>query len=921
MTDLFLTLLDRSLSASFVVFAVLAARLLLKRAPKAMHCALWALVALRLIFPVSFETALSLVPELPSPPIAVEESLPESVQHLYWDESSKPGDRMTVSYPNERGENEIYEVYLAEDGTTRAVNPRQEPLKWPVIGSYLWLTGMVAMLLFSAFSYLRIAKQVRASIDLGNGVYLCDYIDTPFILGIGKPKIYLPSMMDPRDAGHVLAHEKAHLKRRDHWWKPLGFLLLSIHWFNPLLWLAYILLCRDIELACDERVIKTMGHSDKKDYSEALLKCSVPRHMILACPLAFGEVGVKQRIKSVLHYKKPGFWILLVSILVILIVAVCFLTDPKPDTLADFYNGNRTDVTCVDLLSHKGHVCLSDPSDLSEVWTILEDVEYEPQPHTSEAEWDTMIDDFYAYTELEFNIGEELRYLYFYPDFSSVCVEDENGNLNHYIVKDPAPLETLYATYIDHFSWHEVTAQPFATVDQPYQWMQNVTVNALQGVRTRHSDTSHSSGSSSVSPVQAEKLLKILKAIPESALSGPETIGEGGTDWITTLLTDKPNMIVSFQDAANDLGVLIRYYEKTNGTHLEIVMIEDSDTVSSSYHHKIKTACKWDIESEALLSYMKDIIEHRPSVITFVGAEYVWMDERPTVSGGGASIQLRIIDGWQYEITQYTEGCESFGIRVRPAGVTEGWVYFSFWPGGYFPEEVNRSFAEHGGGNMSGYTSYPKIRDWHYGTGDEPFLWTYRRYPMDIGDFAIINENADNWILEYGDALSDTETFCKMEGGTQETFVLPETTLVPVDYPQSDNEQHGFKHFSFDTKDPAKLSVNSAWIYDETVQKYDGHVHFGAFWPEYVTEGRVCMEYWEGGFQPEANVTVEEMEIGYYGGHHDGFTGTYPGDEHFTYLWINRDHGSYVFRFENTQNWRDFYYECAIYQVICNISF
>lgn len=158
---------------------------------------------------------------------------------------------------------------------------------------------------------------------------MCDRIDTPFILGVFRPRIYLPSNMSEQDVTYVLAHEQAHIKRHDHWWKPLGFALLTIYWFHPILWIAYVLLCRDIELACDEKVIKEMGIDIKKPYSDALINCSIPRRAITACPLAFGEVGVKERVKTVLNYKKPAFWIVLIAVIACVIVAVCFLTNPK----------------------------------------------------------------------------------------------------------------------------------------------------------------------------------------------------------------------------------------------------------------------------------------------------------------------------------------------------------------------------------------------------------------------------------------------------------------------------------------------------------------------------------------------------------------------------------------------------------------
>ena len=157
------------------------------------------------------------------------------------------------------------------------------------------------------------------------------------MLGIIKPKIYLPFQIDGQNLEHVVSHEQAHIQRRDHWWKPLGFLLLTIHWFNPLMWLAYVLLCRDIELACDEKVVRELGMEQRADYSQALLACSVNRRMIAACPLAFGEVGVKERVKSVLNYKKPAFWVMVVSVVACAVVAVCFLTNPI-DAFEGYYH-------------------------------------------------------------------------------------------------------------------------------------------------------------------------------------------------------------------------------------------------------------------------------------------------------------------------------------------------------------------------------------------------------------------------------------------------------------------------------------------------------------------------------------------------------------------------------------------------------
>ncbi len=206
---------------------------------------------------------------------------------------------------------------------------------WIPIAALVWIVGLIILLAYAGISFLRIQRKVKASIRLQDSTWICDEIKTPFILGIFRPRVYLPSNMDEAQKSHVLAHEKAHLRQKDHWWKPLGFLLLAIHWFNPLCWVAYILLCRDIELACDERVIQTMENKERVAYSEALLRCSLPRRNVAACPLAFGEVGVKKRIKTVLNYKKPAFWVVIIAIVVCVLAAACFLTDPIKELTAE----------------------------------------------------------------------------------------------------------------------------------------------------------------------------------------------------------------------------------------------------------------------------------------------------------------------------------------------------------------------------------------------------------------------------------------------------------------------------------------------------------------------------------------------------------------------------------------------------------
>ena len=316
MSGIFLKLLNLSISASWLVLVVLALRLVLKRAPKWVNVLLWGMVALRLMLPFSIESALSLIP-------SAETLSPEVVQF-----DPAPTITSGVTIIDNAVNPSLSESFAA--APLASVNPLYV---WTYLAGWVWLLGLAAMLAYALVSYLRLRRRVSASIRLRENVYVCDDIASPFILGIVRPRIYLPSALDEAQRGSVLSHERAHLARRDHWWKPLGFALLAVYWFNPLLWLAYTLLCRDIELACDERVLCGMDAGQVKDYSSALLACSVPRRMLAACPLAFGEVGVGARVKNALRYKKPAFWVVAVSVVVCTVVAVCFLTNPERATM------------------------------------------------------------------------------------------------------------------------------------------------------------------------------------------------------------------------------------------------------------------------------------------------------------------------------------------------------------------------------------------------------------------------------------------------------------------------------------------------------------------------------------------------------------------------------------------------------------
>ena len=338
MSGIFLKLLNLSISASWLVLVVLALRLVLKRAPKWVNVLLWGMVALRLMLPFSIESALSLIP-------SAETLSPEVVRF-----DPAPTITSGVELIDNAVNPALSESFAA--APLASVNPLYV---WTYLAGWVWLIGLAAMLAYALVSYLRLRRRVSASIPLRENIYVCDEVPSPFILGIVRPRIYLPSALDEAQRGSVLSHERAHLARRDHWWKPLGFALLAVYWFNPLLWLAYTLLCRDIELACDERVLRGMDAGQVKAYSSALLACSVPRRMLAACPLAFGEVGVGARVKNALRYKKPAFWVVAASVAMCVVVAVCFLTNPRTDTdAAGLVGFHREQVTYADVTDESG---------------------------------------------------------------------------------------------------------------------------------------------------------------------------------------------------------------------------------------------------------------------------------------------------------------------------------------------------------------------------------------------------------------------------------------------------------------------------------------------------------------------------------------------------------------------------------------
>lgn len=311
MNEFFLRIVNMSISASWLVLAVLVLRIVLKKAPRWINVILWGIVAVRLLCPFSIESALSLIPSAETIPVDIGMDTTPAIDS---------GINVINSVVNPM----ISQSNTPENGAS--ANPLQITM---TICANVWLLGLAALIIYTTISYWCLYQKVNTAVLFKDNIFQSENVGSPFVLGIIKPRIYLPFKMDTQAMEHVIAHERAHIRHRDHWWKPLGFLLLAIHWFNPLMWLAYVLLCRDIELACDERVIRTLGSGQRADYTKALVACSINRHIIAACPLAFGEVGVKERVKSVMNYKKPAFWVVFFAVIACVAVAVCFLTNPR----------------------------------------------------------------------------------------------------------------------------------------------------------------------------------------------------------------------------------------------------------------------------------------------------------------------------------------------------------------------------------------------------------------------------------------------------------------------------------------------------------------------------------------------------------------------------------------------------------------
>ncbi|MBO5069793.1 MAG: hypothetical protein J6C37_05460, partial [Roseburia sp.] len=427
----FSNILNESIAASWLILAVMILRLLLKRSPKWIHVALWGLVAVRLLLPFSMESALSLIPST--------ETLPREIMTSEGLQRKEPAYLEVVSNPR-----------YSQDVTVTLEQSVDRMQVHMIDLTMIWLIGMAVLFLYTVISFRQLHLKISTAVRLRNNIFQSENVRSPFVLGIVRPRIYVSFHLNEQELEHVVAHEKAHIHRKDHWWKPLGFLLLTIHWFNPFMWLAYILFCRDIELACDEKVIKELNNVQMANYTQALLSCSIDHRILSACPLAFGEVGVKTRVKSVMNYRKPAFWFILLAVILCVGVGVCFLTNPKRVSVHDVLEQDGYTVIEQDLVEIT--LCVS-KSALPDLIYTSEGYEFEKGEVVAYQTDSTTI---YLHKAMLSNESDEQLYFVFDCDFdlshygnflSPVSIDEEHGGVSNSVSLRSKDLRDSTNTY------------------------------------------------------------------------------------------------------------------------------------------------------------------------------------------------------------------------------------------------------------------------------------------------------------------------------------------------------------------------------------------------------------------------------------------------------------------------------------------
>lgn len=596
MRELFVNVLNVSLSGSIVIVVIQLLRLVMRKVPKKYICLLWLLAGLRLLMPFSIESSFSLQPSI--------EPLTES----QWAEIENYGHILTSDEPVEAP------VPLTPEEVA-AMNETQPPLRsdiavevfytpnWFALLPYLWIAGSGAMMLYAAVSYLWLRRRVKDSIILSEGIWVSGKLDSAFVLGFFRPQVYLSAGLTEAERKLVLEHERCHIRRGDHLWKLLGFWALAVHWFNPLVWLGYVLLCRDMEMACDEAVVKEMDAAQRKAYSAALLSCGTRGRSIAACPVAFGEVSVKQRIKHVLNYRKTGFWIVSIAVIAVVVVAVCFLTTPAGESPLTLWEIQEVEDAAV--CSIIGIYCPGTYAEVQEVAEALDAVQIGP-----EQEMDAPMEEFWI--ELEGNTDVDT--VCFAEDFSLVWGRLGEENTAVYSVKNPEIMENLRDSVYDGVKWLHPSAEPFATMDEPVAWVQGISMDAVEkaGVAINWSSKNYGSAKNGViSTERFEELLPILNDLTEEAFSAQEILED---KYNNEILVWRYQTVCAVQivDGANRLSAVILISPEDK---LELFLVDDTQWLDK-HQRNMADVCCWTIEDDALLAYMRQLREE-PSYIMY----------------------------------------------------------------------------------------------------------------------------------------------------------------------------------------------------------------------------------------------------------------------------------------------------------------
>ena len=736
MDALFHRLLSLSFQAGIITLAVLVLRVLLKKAPKKWICSLWLLVALRLLLPFSLESRISLMPQ-PALPERITVSVTEEAPPIQAPESSP----QAVIHPPQP----------SLSGPT--LQPKPES-KWDMLTilEILWTAGVLAMLVYGAWSYGRLRRNVAPAIVVQKGFYYCDYIESPFVMGSVRPRIYVPSAIGDGELPYILAHEQAHIARLDPLWKLLGFWLLTIHWFNPLLWLAFLLFCRDMESACDEKVIAKLGDRAKVPYANALLSCSLPRGRIY--PLAFGEIGVKQRIKEVLSYKKPALWLSLAAVLALLITGVCLLTNQPGNSLSEVYAFPEEEP--IYLMGRFIAYDMTSAEERDAAEALLQALRYDAEPLETAP-------DPHALGTLSLGTGGlmEPNGLFFSPDGSQVAIGTPEAVEAGYRIENPKAVLDFFAAWLQPAVNRETSGKPLWEDGAPWIWAQGVEKDRLLKVNLRTWMTEDSetggSGFSSGRSTQGggiynhqnlDPLLTLLHGLKKSDFTPVETVENrditeptrhGSLCSTVFLYDDVDRQVIAIRQEQEDLDFFVSGFYDAALTR---------QAASLSFRH-------WGLHSPELLRYMQSLQENCPTLATFVGWDHDW-DAPRELSHGDARIQMPVLTGWQVEEFPYRDDSTAWGFRVRPAD-EEGWLFFSHWPQGFSHEEEDRYYSEIGHyGFEKAIVSYPGSVLSPEGNLDaRDAVWSYQLFQGDLGDYAIVNEGADSWIPHHREAVED----------------------------------------------------------------------------------------------------------------------------------------------------------------------